>query len=680
MLKLSFNKSLLRLFNSAVSKKRSPLCLRGLTVLLLAAVNLYILIFYAVNPLDILKFILLFILCTLIPGLFLLDVLGLYKQQTYRWVLAVAAGICLDIIVYILFAALQIKSWLLLPFIITGITYLTRQKPWQDLYLLPDALKYMPNRYFISLTILWASISALIVYIYFIPNPLPGSGQAIFYYVDYPWHLGNIAEIKNHWYPQDPRLAGQPFHYHIFFYIYTALFASISDISIPVLFFRLQTPFFIFLLFLTSYYAGSRWFKNRLAGVLNVFIFFFSGGLLFSHPFNIFLKNFFFSPTFLLASIFCLFLFIEIKSYLSKPAAGRLFIIVLLMLGVSGAKGSFFPVLFAGLLGILLCTLYRRQTVKRVLILFISSGLIFATVFTYIFQGTGSEGINIRPLEIIRYTDLYGVFMHLVKKADSTWLRLACFPLYLLVFFSYRGLAFVQHLYNSLTSSEKVDLSKIFIIGVILASFVPAYLLAYRGSSQYYYLFVGFIGLNLLAAGYIQHLLQSEQARLLQVIVIILLLLSTGDTYLMMQNLNDINIRVAAMNNKPLTPGLYAGLSYIREHTPIDALIGSHRSFQYSPDNPRFFYYSAFAERRILVEGWQYMSPACQQEAWHRNEDMKKLYITRNSHLAKKIIRKYDLDYLLVDKHSRQRIRFETQQLLILKFRNETVEVYQVVK
>lgn len=664
----------------SLRQKRTPSYDRYLVIVLVIISSLCLLNICSVEILDIFKFILTLFFCTLIPGLVLLNALHLYQKQSYRLALALATGICLDIISFIVFSILQIKSFLPLLFLLILIIYGLRYRSARDFKSLLDTIAVIESRYFYSLILLWMAVTALIIMVYFLPNPLPGSGQAIFYYIDYPWHMGNIAEIKNHWYPNDPRLAGMPFHYHVFYYIYAAFIASISGIDIPVLFFRLQTWGLIGILFGAAYYAGSRWFNSRMAGLISVFIFFFGGGLLFSHPFNIFLKNFFFSPTFLLASILGLFWLIEIKYYMYKPGINKLFLILLLTMGVSGAKGSFFPVLGAGLLGTFVYAWFSRRGAKRMTILLISTGLVFSLIFVYIYQGTGSEGIHIVPLDIVRYTGLYEWFIELLNRQDSDWLRLSFFPIYFLAFFSFRVPA-LFHLIKELAASvQAMDLPGLFLGLLILASFIPGYFLSYRGSSQYYYLFAGFIGLNILAAGYIQNIFRSGHSRIWQALVLILLLLSTGDTILMINQLNAINAKVTAMSNKPLTPGLYAGLSYLRDNTPVDALVGAHRSFQYSPDNPRFFYYSAFAERRMLVEGWQYMSPAYQEIAGQRYEDMKRLYITHNSKLAEIIIRKYDIDYLLVDKHGNQRIRFNTEDLLILKFKNEAVEIYQVIK
>jgi hypothetical protein len=64
---------------------------------------------------------------------------------------------------------------------------------------------------------------------------------------------------------------------------------------------------------------------------------------------------------------------------------------------------------------------------------------------------------------------------------------------------------------------------------------------------------------------------------------------------------------VAQNLGKKMTPGLYDALSWVREETPIDAVIAVNNQW-IDPANkaPLAFIYSAFAERRVFLEGWAY--------------------------------------------------------------------------
>jgi hypothetical protein len=644
------------------------------------ALHIVVLLYYGVQLLDICKFFMSIIFFTLVPGLLVLSYCRVYEQDGYKFALAAAIGICLNIILYMVISILQVKFLFYLIFVIILLFFLRRRNLLSDLRLLITTVENIERCYINYLIFLSILFLGLVIAFLFIPNPLPGSNQALIYYIDQPWHLGNIAEIKNHWYPQDPRLAGYPFHYHIFSYIFTAFISTVSGIELPVLFFRLNTLFLLYLLFFASYFTGSRWFNRRSTGILNVITFFFLGTALLSYPFNIFLINFFTSPTFLLASIFTLFLIMEIKAYYNKGYISHLFLSLLLIIGMCGAKGSFFPVIFAGLLGCFGYSVLSRKLDKRLNILMVSSLLVFSMVFAYIFKSTGSEGINIVPLEIIRYTSLFEFYQSFFESPYQNWLIWSFVPVYFFAFFSFRALALINLIKTLLSSIRNIQFDKLFMAGVIIASFIPGYLLSYRERSEYFYLFVGYICLNYISAEYLYDVYRRNRSKLLKLIVIFLLLLSTTDTIISARQLHQIIPELKAVDYKPLTPSLYEGLTFLREHTDKDAIIASYRSFIYSDDNPRFFYYSAFSERRVVVEGWQYMSKERQEEAQRRHADMAMLYTTKDAELAANILDKYSVDYLILETAISQQLNFNGSQLLIPRFQNNEMEIYQRIK
>ena len=68
------------------------------------------------------------------------------------------------------------------------------------------------------------------------------------------------------------------------------------------------------------------------------------------------------------------------------------------------------------------------------------------------------------------------------------------------------------------------------------------------------------------------------------------------------------NPTAAAENlTKKMTPNLYGALTWIRDETPTDAVIAVNNQWV-DPANraPLEFIYSAFAERRVFLEGWAY--------------------------------------------------------------------------
>lgn len=655
-------------------------CLKRYGVLsALLLVNIITLTYFSVDFLDICKFTFSVLIFTWIPGLLLLDYLGIYPHSLYRFALALAVGVCLDIILYLIASIFAIKLALYFVFAFFLSVYFWKKRMIQDLRMIACSIRTMERYLFAWLSILGFLIPVLIAFWYFYPNILPGTGEAVIYSIDYPWHIGNIAEIKNHWFPNDPRLAGYSFHYHVFLYVYLAMISYLSKIAVPVLFFRLYMVFFIYLIFLGAYFSARRWYGKPAVGIINIIIFLFLGTGLCSFPGNLFLKDLFMSPTFLLAVTLTLFLLLEIKEYITGGHRNTIWTVMLLACGVSGAKGSFFPVIFSG---ILLCFVYgwwKGKPSLRVNILTGTSLLVFMAVFVYIFSGPGSEGFQFVPLEIIRKTDLFKNYLFYLNQNETRFNMLCFIPVYFVAFFSFRVLGFIGLSHSVLSSWRNIPPEKLFILGIITASFIPAYLLNYRGSSQYFFLFAGYMALNIISAQYIYYFFKQKRSTILVVIFIILIAGSAGDTLVTMRNYYDSTTRLLSFGNKPLTPDVYEGMAFIRDNTKKDAVVGSYRSFWLSEENPRFFYYSAFTERRILVEGWEYMSPAYREEAFKRHEDMKTLFSTREVRTAKGIIEQYGIDYLIVYKHRGQRLRFKVEGVLQQAFQNSEMVIYKVL-
>ena len=652
--------------------------IRWLLILVSIILPIVTLSYYGVELLDLGLFAATIFFCTLIPGLLLLSFSHTSQDGAYRFALATVTGICLDIILYILLSILQLKSMFYPLFGMLFLAYIIRGNLREDLRTVIGAAATLETRYVAALSLSSLLLLALIGIFHFIPNPLPGGSSPLIYYIDQPWHLANIAEISNHWYPQDARLAGYPFHYHIFVYVFIAIIGNISGISLPVLFFRLVPFFLLYLLFGGAYFSGSRWFNRRSIGVLHISTFFFLGTALLAYPFNIFLINLFTSPTFLLAAVLTLFLIMEIKNYLANGERQHLLISLLLVAGVSGAKGSFFPVIFCGLLLVWLYRLVSKHDFQRLNLLLTSSLLIFAAVFVYIFEGMGSEGLNILPFEVVHYTRLFAAYQDLGGNDRSLWFMLGLLPIYFISFYSFRAFALINLIKKTVTSLPRLTFERLFMVGLIVASFIPGYLLSYRGRSEYFYLFVGYIGLNLISAGYLYDVYTNYRSKWLKVILSILLLLSGTDTVISARQLPQMIPELQATSYQPLTPAIYEGLSYLRENTDRDAIIASHRSYIYFEDNPQFFYYSAFSERRMVVEGWKYMSRPYQQEAQRRDADMATLYTTRDTDIAASILDKYAIDYLIVEKQLKEQLGFDTYKLMTLGFQNSEMEIYQV--
>jgi hypothetical protein len=110
-----------------------------------------------------------------------------------------------------------------------------------------------------------------------------------------------------------------------------------------------------------------------------------------------------------------------------------------------------------------------------------------------------------------------------------------------------------------------------------------------------------------------------------------------------------------------LTAGLYHGLTWIRDNTrPDDVLVVSNHSIHPDGRDSKYFYYSAFAERRVVLESWDYTVqttehgyfslPASKTPFPRRLALSDAAFRPANTIAIRTLVRDYGARYLVVDK------------------------------
>jgi hypothetical protein len=108
-----------------------------------------------------------------------------------------------------------------------------------------------------------------------------------------------------------------------------------------------------------------------------------------------------------------------------------------------------------------------------------------------------------------------------------------------------------------------------------------------------------------------------------------------------------------------LTPGLQQALAWVRHRTPTDAVLAVNNQYSSSGRRgPQFYYYSAFGERRIFLEGWYDTIPASRLGASaatvtpfpQRLRLNDAVFDDADAAALATMRRRYGVDYLLVDR------------------------------
>jgi hypothetical protein len=140
--------------------------------------------------------------------------------------------------------------------------------------------------------------------------------------------------------------------------------------------------------------------------------------------------------------------------------------------------------------------------------------------------------------------------------------------------------------------------------------------------------------------------------------------------------------------NSALTSGLYHGLRWIRSNTPTDAvLVVNNHSVHPDGRDSKYFYYSAFAERHVVLESWDYTEQTTRQGYFslpaertpfpERLRLSNAVFLDGDEQAMRTLSRRYGADYLVADKvHGSVSQAFE--HLVPRVYSDREIDVYAI--
>jgi hypothetical protein len=365
-----------------------------------------------VAALDILRFLGYEVAFVALPGVALLWVL---RGHRTAFVVTVALGWplgqTLEILAFSATAAVGLRGlFLLYPVVVIApsLVVILRRRS--------SAVRGDSDREPMSWQLMWAIAAALsfgLVYIayMFLPEvPLPSMTTAASYNPDYVFFVGLTAQILNHWPPSNSGLSGVPLNYEWFVFFHMAAISEVTRVAIPTIAFRLDYVPTILVIGCQLLAVGRLLGRSTWTGLAAIAVVFLLGPLDLTTDVgsgNPFFELFFFhlwaSWTFALGVMFFLALLYLISERLHSPTwrtrgdVGSWALIVLLMVGASGAKATVLPVLIAGIglyAAIILVT--RRKMIPASIVTLGLGIIIFAVSFKVVYGG-GVPGTVIEP-------------------------------------------------------------------------------------------------------------------------------------------------------------------------------------------------------------------------------------------------------------------------------------------
>ncbi len=211
-----------------------------LPAVLMGAAAVAVLLRYDVAPRDLLAFTAYLLLCLALPGVLLVRALWPARRTAAEEIaLGLALGYAVEVLVYIAARAaghpLSVLAWPAATYaLFLGVPRLRRH--WRRPQRRPAPLWWSW-----ALALVMFYLLALGVLTFLGKNAIAWPAMATSY-IDMPYHLALVGELRAHMPPTVPAVAGEPLFYHWFVYAHLAAAGWVTGIDPVVLLFRLGMP------------------------------------------------------------------------------------------------------------------------------------------------------------------------------------------------------------------------------------------------------------------------------------------------------------------------------------------------------------------------------------------------------------------------------------------------------
>ena len=532
--------------------------------------------------------------------------------------------------------------------------------------------------------------------------------RSIFLYQDISWHIGNVAALSNGYPFFDFRFAGLKFNYHYFNDLLFGMCKYCFGISANALVLKC-TPIITVYTVALGIYA---FFKSISDNTLLGFIMLLCCGAVdtyyvLSDETHTSLLNYHIftninGVALSLAAVVAVFLF-YVRILDGKEVRKRdLLILAVLVFVMTGMKGPFAIVLIAAMAFSSVVHFIKDRDLYRLISVTFVSGAIFLMTYVVVIKGIENlfgESNNNRATEISVTDTLsrslyWDNFSRILGNGDKAHLLVYCICLAIIGSVIAAGiyhLLFVADTFRSVgnllrhkdlpTPAETVAITTGWI------GLAGYWLVSHIGFSQAYFLFVAV----LFIVGESLRLLDKADGKLIKILIIGIVAVNTVICgRLLFTSLSDMwdddSEHFAYHNSNPvevdapsvLTHSELEGLEWIRDNTDADSVIATDRIDLWSSEYPaaeddcRSFYYSAFAERQMLIEGFSYSDISL--EAVSDRLAINRTIYSDLEMESRNAIDDAGADYVIVTK----RFRSAPEHFRDPVFENEDISIYKV--
>ena len=675
----------------------------SLLIVIIAAITAHV--WFKADTGTILLFIAFVLFAVLMPGLFVLENIGIKSSHLST---AVArgffAGIALNIIVYYLSALTGVRSLLFLIGPLLSLLWLVR--------FFRNGIKErlsMAGRFFASVPASFFFFAACVflgsMYVTQFDYIAPGHVPYSFLRTDFEFHSGLINALAEGYPPKNPWVDGRIITYHYY---------SEMLLSIPVRIFGLPsdgvlmsgTPYLIAPVFSISMYSAFRELMSdkKKAGL--------------------YCLSFHFSNMFMLKVFTSSWIFYQIYSNVNSAGLGlacflvvlpllrewdgvdmaqsstgaRTLFFALLVMLMTGIKGPISIVLVAGMIGTLLLALILRRSNRHLISITLLSVLSFILIYVYVLGGEHANASGGAVLNLGEVTDLFFLKIPLM---ESGLPRVAALALVFILFVFFYFTAFIvpfivgyiREFVMVITRKKEFEFSKVCFYACFFVGFVGLMIFNFSGHSQVYFGFAASVLIPFISFWLLEDIKESRTSgakivRACFAVMMAFFALTTAYSmcksaayipkYLSLQTENRSRFR-------NVTVPEYEGLSWLRDNTDADALCASDRFSSVAMDeydytmrnNNTHFAYAVYSQRRQYIEGSGYSLFADENDLRKEMVDTNMKMFDKENEDRGDLARSLGVDYVVVSKRFNDCGDLSNADYTLC-FSNEEMDIYKV--
>jgi len=469
-------------------------------------------------------------------------------------------------------------------------------------------------------------------------TPLPEADSGVTYYQDLLFHLGNTVELKNRFPLESPRVSGTPLSYAFGSNVHMAVASLITRVEASTILLRLFPVELLILWVFCLFWAGYELSGGVEGGVLVVLLTIFVRSLsgvfqlligyatyrwngettcyylwdffrdqMLSHPYL--------SPSFLFGMPIFIAVMVLIAQQLRTAVLNRrvAILIIFYLIGGAFAKATILPVLMLGLSGTF--TLYFFLTRKRqgtLIFLFLAALVTYFVVKPFVLGLYSVDGyVVLKPFDFVFATPFWKIMLGYIQRnlpMQLMWLWKS--GLFLLTFFGYAPVAVIGFLLWLVfkVKTREWDIVSLWLVNVFFMTFLLIMAIKF-GPGQWYFWAYAFVAFVVLASrGLIGFYSQRPYVHWYYfihagIVFSAVLVVFTTCYKCVFPVVNEEYCRNRYGDYPLLTKPLLEALRWLRDHSGVNDIVAVNFNDYPGQEKEKYWYYSAFSERRIFLEG-----------------------------------------------------------------------------